>query len=49
MATARPDAPDGILEAAVYAADLEAAERFYGGVVGLEVMLRQPPRKIQRR
>ncbi len=49
MLTARPDAlaaPDGVLEAAVYAADLDAAEAFYGRVVGLDVMLRQAPRHV---
>ncbi len=38
--------PDGVLEAAVYAADLDAAEVFYGRVVGLDVMLRQAPRHV---
>ena len=28
--------PDGILETALYVADLDAAERFYGEVMGLE-------------
>lgn len=31
-----PDPPGGVLEAAVYADDLDAAEAFYGGVLGLE-------------
>ena len=41
-----PDAPDGVLEAAVYASDLDAAEDFYGRVVGLDVMFRQAPRHV---
>lgn len=45
MAT-RPDAPAGVLEAAVYAGDLDAAEAFYAGIVGLEVMLRHKPRHV---
>ncbi|MBB96732.1 MAG: glyoxalase/bleomycin resistance/extradiol dioxygenase family protein [Rhodobacteraceae bacterium] len=32
--------PDGILEAAVYVHDLDAAEAFYGGVLGMERILR---------
>ena len=44
--SARPDAPEGVLEAAVYVEDLDAAEAFYGGVLGLDVMLRQAPRQI---
>lgn len=46
MPPARPAAPEGLLEAAVYAADLDAAEAFYGEVVGLEVLLRQKPRHV---
>jgi len=32
----RPTPIDSVLETVVYAADLDAAERFYGGVLGLE-------------
>lgn len=46
MAISAPEAPGGVLEAAVYVADLDAAEDFYGGVVGLEVMFRQKPRHV---
>ena len=35
-----------VLETSVYAVDLEAAERFYGGVLGLEAFTRQPGRHI---
>jgi catechol 2,3-dioxygenase-like lactoylglutathione lyase family enzyme len=38
--------PPGILEAAVYAADLDAAEAFYGGVLGLERMMRAGNRHV---
>ena len=37
---------DGVLEAAVYADDLDAAARFYGGLLGLEEVLRHPPRHV---
>ncbi|MFN6924423.1 MAG: VOC family protein [Tabrizicola sp.] len=33
-------APSAILESALYAADLAAAERFYGGLLGLPVIAR---------
>jgi len=36
----------GVLETVVYAADLDAAERFYQGVLGLEVFLRQEGRLV---
>lgn len=39
-------APSGILEAAVYAEDLDAAERFYRGLLGLEMINRQGNRNI---
>ncbi len=42
----RPEAPGGILEAAVYIDDLDAAETFYAGVLGLEVMVRSKPRNL---
>jgi catechol 2,3-dioxygenase-like lactoylglutathione lyase family enzyme len=35
-----------ILEAALYAADLDAAERFYGGVLGLERIVRVADRHV---
>lgn len=35
-----------ILEACVYAEELEAAERFYAGVLGLEVVARVPGRHV---
>jgi catechol 2,3-dioxygenase-like lactoylglutathione lyase family enzyme len=38
--TAMPEAPSRILETALYAGDLDAAERFYGGVLGLERIAR---------
>lgn len=38
--------PDAILEAALYAADLDAAERFYGGVLGLERIVRVSERHV---
>ncbi len=37
---------DGVLETCVYARDLEAAERFYAGVVGLEIYSREPGRHV---
>ncbi|VDC33221.1 Glyoxalase-like domain protein [Pseudogemmobacter humi] len=37
---------DAILETALYAEDLAAAEAFYGGLLGLEVVLRQPGRHV---
>jgi catechol 2,3-dioxygenase-like lactoylglutathione lyase family enzyme len=38
--------PLEILEACVYASDLDAAERFYAGVLGLEVVARMPGRHL---
>ncbi len=38
--------PDGVLEAALYAADLDAAEAFYGGVLGLERIQRAGDRHV---
>lgn len=35
-----------VLETCLYAADLEAAERFYAGVLGLPVFAREPGRHI---
>lgn len=36
----------GVLEAALYVDDLEQAEAFYGGLLGLEEVIRHPPRHI---
>ena len=38
--------PGGILEAALYADDLEAAEAFYTGVLGLSVLARVEGRHV---
>ncbi|MCB6178630.1 VOC family protein [Rhodobacter sp. Har01] len=38
--------PEAILETAIYADDLPAAEAFYGGLLGLPVVLRQPGRHV---
>ncbi|MDJ0992949.1 MAG: VOC family protein [Dinoroseobacter sp.] len=38
--------PTGVLEAAVYVEDLDAAESFYGGVLGLEKLLRVDGRHV---
>ncbi|MCI0436885.1 MAG: VOC family protein [Gemmatimonadetes bacterium] len=35
-----------VLETCVYAADLDAAERFYAGVLGLELFARAPGRHV---
>jgi catechol 2,3-dioxygenase-like lactoylglutathione lyase family enzyme len=37
---------DGILETALYAEDLDAAERFYGGILGLEKITRVAERHV---
>ena len=37
---------DGVLEAAIYVDDLDAAVAFYGGVLGLETVLRHDPRHV---
>lgn len=37
---------DGVLEAALYADDLDAAERFYGGLLGLPVVVRKEGRHV---
>jgi catechol 2,3-dioxygenase-like lactoylglutathione lyase family enzyme len=39
-------APVGVLEAAVYVDDLDSAARFYGGVVGLEEIVRVDGRHV---
>jgi catechol 2,3-dioxygenase-like lactoylglutathione lyase family enzyme len=38
--------PPGVLETALYCPDLDAAERFYRDVVGLQVIGRQPGRHV---
>jgi len=38
--------PHRVLETCLYATDLDAAERFYHDVVGLEVYSRQPGRQV---
>lgn len=38
--------PAALLETALYAADLDAAEAFYAGLLGLPVILRQPGRHV---
>lgn len=42
---ARP-AISGTLESALYAPDLAAAEAFFGGIIGLPVIARQPGRHV---
>lgn len=37
---------DGVLETCVYAADLDAAERFYANVIGLDVYSREAGRHV---
>jgi catechol 2,3-dioxygenase-like lactoylglutathione lyase family enzyme len=47
--TSSPDRPpplDTVVETAVYASDLEAAEAFYGGVLGLQPVGREPGRHV---
>lgn len=39
-------APDCVLEAALYVDDLDAAEHFYGSVLGLERVLKVPGRHV---
>ena len=46
MAKSDPTSLQGILEAALYAQDLDAAERFYGGVLGLERIMRSGNRHV---
>jgi catechol 2,3-dioxygenase-like lactoylglutathione lyase family enzyme len=38
--------PSSILETVLYASDLDAAEAFYTGVLGLELYDRAPPRQL---
>lgn len=42
----KPPAIRGVLEAALYARDLEAAQSFYAGLMSMEIVLRVPPRHI---
>lgn len=46
MTEADPPPPSAILEAALYADDLDAAERFYGGLLGLERITRMGERHV---
>ncbi len=46
MAASDKASPKGILEAALYVHDLDAAERFYGGVLGLERIMRAGNRHV---
>ncbi len=43
---AAPLHPPSVLESALYCPDLDAAERFYCEVLGLEVLSRQPGRHV---
>lgn len=43
---AEPPPVAGVLEAALYAGDLDAAEAFYAGVLGLPVITRQAGRHV---
>ena len=43
---ASPATPEGVLEAAIYVDDLDAAEEFYAGVVGLSIVTRHDPRHV---
>jgi len=44
--TDAPPPPRRLLESALYAADLDAAERFYGGLLGLERIARVGKRHV---
>lgn len=46
MATPLPEKIQHVLESCLYASDLDAAERFYAGVLGLAVHSRQPGRHV---
>ncbi len=46
MSGSNPLKPDGVLEAALYARDLLAAEQFYRDVLGLRVIASQPGRHV---
>ena len=43
---AETPAMNGVLEAALYVDDLDAAAGFYGGVLGLEQVIRHDPRHV---
>jgi catechol 2,3-dioxygenase-like lactoylglutathione lyase family enzyme len=45
-ASASRVAVDGVLEACLYADDLEASERFYADIIGLQVYAREPGRHV---
>ena len=45
-ASSRPPPIESVVETAVYAADLAAAEAFYAGVLGLPVAGREPGRHV---
>lgn len=42
----RPVPVTGVLETCLYATDLDAAERFYAGTLGLEAFAREPGRHV---
>ncbi|ETX29099.1 VOC family protein [Roseivivax isoporae] len=44
--TTTPPPPTHVLEAALYADDLDAAEAFYSGILGLEVIVRVTGRHV---
>lgn len=44
--TATPAPLDGVLEAAVYVDDLDAAAEFYGGLLDLDEVIRNEPRHV---
>jgi catechol 2,3-dioxygenase-like lactoylglutathione lyase family enzyme len=44
--TGSPEAPSAVLEAALYAEDLDAAEAFYGGLLGLGRVVRAGDRHV---
>ncbi len=46
MTDTAPAPPAAILEAALYCEDLAAAEAFYAGVLGFEVVIRKPGRHV---
>ncbi|WP_118138019.1 VOC family protein [Oceanicella sp. SM1341] len=45
-ATGREALVDGLLETCLYASDLVAAEAFYGGLLGLSVVMREAGRHV---
>ena len=42
----KPPRISGVLEAALYAEDLAAAEAFYAGVLGMKILVHSPPRHL---